>query len=323
MKRSLRIGLLQAIILSFLLHYGIKTGLWIYTPKPVEAPLRIEMDVVEKDDRTMPKLEKMDKDAAKQIVDQDEKPLNKEIDEKSKFLSAHDQKVEKQTVAKARGDFKNAESASQGASATPKAFKGQAAEKVSNLKKFTPQFDVAKSVKQREEREQEFDRDPEAFKHEVAKNKPADKKPPTNPTEQVEGGSGKDVSQTIDYIKDLDPGLETLLSTREFVYYTYYARMRRQLNQFWGPKVKEKLIAIYRSGRQIASASDKITRCLITLDKGGNLVKVQIIGLSGVHELDEAAVEAFRAAAPFPNPPIGMVEDDGNIRIRWDFILEV
>ena len=48
----------------------------------------------------------------------------------------------------------------------------------------------------------------------------------------IQGPGGEKVNQTIDYIKDLEPGLETLLTTREFVYYTYYARIRGQLNQF-------------------------------------------------------------------------------------------
>ncbi|MCB0361740.1 MAG: energy transducer TonB, partial [Bdellovibrionales bacterium] len=69
-------------------------------------------------------------------------------------------------------------------------------------------------------------------------------------------------------------------------------------------------------------ARDRITRVLITLDKNGSLIQVQVLGQSGLVELDSAAVDAFRAAAPFPNPPQGMVEHDGNIRIRWDFILE-
>jgi len=52
------------------------------------------------------------------------------------------------------------------------------------------------------------------------------------------------------------------------------------------------------------------------------LIKVQVIGRSGIQDLDDAAVEAFKAAAPFPNPPKGIVDEDGTIRIRWDFILE-
>jgi protein TonB len=49
---------------------------------------------------------------------------------------------------------------------------------------------------------------------------------------------------------------------------------------------------------------------------------VQVVSDSGVRDLDQAAVEAFQEAAPFPNPPSGIVDSDGTIKIRWDFILE-
>jgi TonB family protein len=133
---------------------------------------------------------------------------------------------------------------------------------------------------------------------------------------------GADASQTNDYLKDVDKGAETLLSTREFVYYSFYARIRRQLNQHWGGKVREKLTKIFREGRTIASTDDKITKVLITLNRRGDLVRVQVLNDSGIRDLDEAAVEAFKEAAPFPNPPDGIVEPDGTIKIRWDFILE-
>jgi TonB family protein len=86
--------------------------------------------------------------------------------------------------------------------------------------------------------------------------------------------------------------------------------------------VREKVKIIYRQGRSIASAKDRVTQVLVTLDSKGELIKVDILSPSGVEALDAAAVEAFRAAAPFPNPPKGMVEPDGTIKIRWDFVLE-
>ena len=41
-----------------------------------------------------------------------------------------------------------------------------------------------------------------------------------------------------------------------------------------------------------------------------------------VKKVITAAIEAFKEAAPFPNPPAGIVESDGTIKIRWDFVLE-
>ena len=78
-----------------------------------------------------------------------------------------------------------------------------------------------------------------------------------------------------------------------------------------------------RQGRELASAEeDRITRVIIILDDGGILQGVQVLEESGVRDLDDAAVEAFRAAAPFPNPPKGIIEDDGTVKIHWDFVLE-
>jgi protein TonB len=123
-------------------------------------------------------------------------------------------------------------------------------------------------------------------------------------------------------LKDIDQGIETLLNTREFKYYTYYNRIRKQLSQFWEPKVREKVNIMFQQGRKVASAQDRITKLLIVLNSRGTLVNVKVISDSGVRDLDDAAVEAFRAAAPFPNPPKGIIETDGTVKIRWDFVLE-
>jgi TonB family protein len=79
---------------------------------------------------------------------------------------------------------------------------------------------------------------------------------------------------------------------------------------------------LFMSGRHIASNEEKITKLVITLDNKGVLIKVQVMGSTGLQDLDDAAVEAFQLAAPFPNPPKGIVDADGTIKIRWDFILE-
>lgn len=246
-----------------------------------------------------------------QIVDQSEQALNDEVPDDARFLSRNNQVVKKQTVAQEHGEFQNKQSSQP---------KGQANGKPDfknlNLK---PNFDVAKAIEERTQKEAAFEKAAQdgTLPMQV---KAAEKK-----SEQLAAGGaqkGGETSQTLDYIKDLDTGLETLLSTKEFVYYSYFNRIRNQLNQHWSELVREKVSEIYKKGRNIASTDDKITKCLITLDLKGNLLKVQIIGDSGVRELDEAAVQAFKSAAPFPNPPKGMKDDDGNIKIRWDFILE-
>lgn len=241
--------------------------------------------------------------ALQQIIEQDEKRLNDDEPEKEAYLGRHTQRVVKETRAARHGDFKN--TSGQGAPNQP----------------TTPQNET----------------------HEVAqknKSKPKSKvsahgglptlgdlKPTFRPSYQrqfddIPVGVGGETSATNDSLKDKEIGIETMLNSREFVYYTYYQRIRSQLRQYWEPSIRERVRKIFAQGRTIASTKDHVTQVVIVLDKAGSLLKVQVVNESGVSDLDEAAVDAFRAAEPFPNPPKGMVEDDGTIKIRWDFILE-
>jgi protein TonB len=221
-----------------------------------------------------------------QVVEQEEKPNKNEPPPDTRFLSAQNQKVIKQTVAKNRGDFKNAAKEQNKKS-------GEKGKKT--LQDLSTQFDPY-AIKEKQQADANGD--------------------------QGTFAKGGDVSQSNDYLKDIQTGEQTVLNSREFKYYTYYSRIRRQLSQHWEPKVREKLTKIFRQGRRIASDQDHITKLMIFLNDKGQLVKVQVLGESGVRDLDEAATEAFKSAAPFPNPPRGIIENDGLVKIRWDFVLE-
>ena len=58
-------------------------------------------------------------------------------------------------------------------------------------------------------------------------------------------------------------------------------------------------------GEVASGGQERITKIVITLDKKGVLQKVQVLEESGIRDLDDAAVEAFRAAAPFPITSLG------------------
>ncbi len=293
-KARIKRSAVPFVVLSFLAHGLMYSSVYLAPGRSLEAPTLVEMDLIE-----VPQKKEIPRDVQDlRLADQDK--LNEDKDEKAKFLSSHNQRVEKQTVAQKHGEFKNInKKGPEGDSASSQPAPNKWA-------KFMPQFDVSKNVKDLSEREQRF-QDGDMILPSAQ-----------SPTRQA----GTDVSQTLDYIKELDPGLETMLSTKEFKYYTFFTRVRKQLNQHWTPKIRSKVDQIYKQGRRIASTDDMITNCLVTLDHNGRLLRIQIIGVSGVRELDEAATEAFRAAAPFPNPPKGMVDPDGTIKIQWRFVLE-
>jgi protein TonB len=278
-------------------------------PPAPSKPVAVEVNYVEPEQLEQAKngQKKAQADAAptNQVVEQKDQ-INDELDEKTRFLSAFNQHVEKQTRAEQSGKFNNT---AKGGNKKEEGVKADQ-EKLDNTSKVDKE--VAKKQKAPSE-----DGDLPDLKDLSPKfvldpgQKSADSK---------ENG---DPSRTDDYLQDVKNGMQTLLSSREFVYYTYYSRIKDAIRQHWEPDVRERVKIIYRQGRTIASAHDRITQVLVTLNSKGELIKVDVLNESGVEQLDSAAVEAFRSAAPFPNPPKGMVEADGTIKIRWDFVLEV
>jgi protein TonB len=131
----------------------------------------------------------------------------------------------------------------------------------------------------------------------------------------------KGVAQSNDYVEDVPLGEHTHLNTTEFKYYGFYHRIKQKLEQHWGASLQEKMERIYKSGRQVASVDNRITSLVVMLDNKGNIVEVQISSTSGVRELDDAAIESFNKAGPFPNPPKGMIEN-GVARIEWGFVVK-
>lgn len=306
------------LIVSFGVHILVMGTFYIFekleTPAPVDQAISITLLPAP------PEVSGEAKPAAKnlyrpanQIVEQSDQSPDKESPD-ARFLSAKNQKVEKQTVAANRGDFKNTkktESAKAGSNEETEVAKKSA------LPEKTQQ-QIAEDLLKGFDAKEAFDRQKTAA---LEKEKGLGD---SQGSGQGPQGDSVDASQTNDYIKDVEVGLETVLNTREFKYYSYYNRIRRQLSQHWEGRVRDKLSRLFREGRAPAATNqDRITKLVITLNEKGTLVRIQVLSDSGIRDLDDAAIEAFRAAAPFPNPPQGIVEQDGTVKIRWDFVLEV
>lgn len=136
------------------------------------------------------------------------------------------------------------------------------------------------------------------------------------------GLGGGATAATDDHLSNVAEGAGTVLNTREFQYFSYYQRIKDLLRQYWRPTVEKKLYKIWNHGKNV-SEPELVTRIQVTLDEGGTIQRVARVASSGFGEIDDAAEEAFRQAAPFPNPPKGMVDGDGFVRINWDFILRM
>ncbi len=126
---------------------------------------------------------------------------------------------------------------------------------------------------------------------------------------------------THEYVKGLKKSEKTVLNTKEFVFFGYFERIRTRLDLAWSSTLREQLTKYFRRGRRLASDMDYTTSTLVTLSEAGEVVKVQVLAESGTRDLDDAAVKAFNEAGPFPNPPKGIIDNSGNVQIRWDFVL--
>ncbi len=129
------------------------------------------------------------------------------------------------------------------------------------------------------------------------------------------------ISSTNDFIEDVPLGDLTYLNTVEYKYYGFFFRIRQKLEQFWGRSIQEKANSILKEGRRVASNDNLITSLEVTLNKLGQIVSVVINGSSGVQELDDAAIESFNQAGPFPNPPKGLIKN-GVVKIEWGFVVK-
>jgi len=139
---------------------------------------------------------------------------------------------------------------------------------------------------------------------------------------KIEGlGNERGVAQNNDYLEDIPLGDITKLNTTEYRYFGFFQRIRKKLEQYWGRSLKEKARILGKSGRGLSSEESKITTLSVIINKKGEIIEVFLKSRSGIKELDEAAIESFNNAGPFPNPPKGFVKN-GRGKIEWGFIVK-
>jgi TonB family protein len=128
-------------------------------------------------------------------------------------------------------------------------------------------------------------------------------------------------STIAEYIPGVQEGAFTALNTDQFTYYSFFERMNEQVRNRWIALVREYMASITRRDLEFMSRAERHTTVEIILSPAGEFVNSLLHTTSGDRHLDQTTVEAFRRAAPFPNPPRGMVENDGFIRLRYSFVV--
>ena len=228
----------------------------------------------------------------KQVVETDQKE-NREALERARdvFLGKKNSAVKKQSIAKNIGKFNN-----DGGTATKR----------------------SKSQK-KGERAKKFSLSDLSFKKNLLIVPKKDVKSKNNLGKSAGGALLR--SSSNDHVKNIPLGDITQLNTTEFKFYGFYHRIKQKLEQHWGNTLRQKAKDLYKRGGTIRGKGEKLTALLVVLDAKGNILNVQLKSTSGVEELDEAAVESFNRAGPFPNPPREMLKL-GKAFIEWGFVVK-
>ena len=245
-----------------------------------------------------------------------ERPVN------SRFLGEKDQTFERQTMAAANGSFKEAGLGKKEGSSASFDQAEPTAKKVAKIKPKAPKreltlsdlggFKMADVERMEKESQEAFD--------EMAKKTALERKVAAQGIERGKLGVNG-LAANNDFVEEVPLGDMTNLNTTEFKYYGFYHRIRQKLEQHWGSSIKDKAKNLYRSGRRMPASENLITSVSVTLNDHGQIVDMVIEGTSGVRELDQAAIESFNKAGPFPNPPKGLLVG-GRATIQWGFVVK-
>lgn len=128
-------------------------------------------------------------------------------------------------------------------------------------------------------------------------------------------------SGTQDHLKDIDDGDETALNAKKWKFASFFNRVKQQVRDHWRPAEEY--------GRRDPTGSiygkkDRYTLLRVQLKPDGTLANVALELPSGIEFLDDVAIEAFKQAQPFPNPPRQLVEQgSGLINFRFGFFFEL
>lgn len=125
---------------------------------------------------------------------------------------------------------------------------------------------------------------------------------------------------SIDAAEGVEEGSETILDSARWKYASFFNRVRNAIDEQWEPA--EVHHAHDPDGRTFGTRTRR-TQIVIRLNPDGSVARIRLDAPSGAPHLDEEAIRAVRAAAPFVNPPAGLIDPDtGFIEFTFGFIFE-
>lgn len=122
--------------------------------------------------------------------------------------------------------------------------------------------------------------------------------------------------------EDIPYGNETVLNTDKVKYASFLNRIADEIYHPWVELAEEAIQRFRKSDRKV-EPNLYVTRLKITMDDQGEIKAIQLVQSSGIKELDEAPKKALWEVEPFPHPPDQLIEEDGFVRLSYEFQFEL
>ena len=161
---------------------------------------------------------------------------------------------------------------------------------------------------------QNLEKDP----HSNIKNRSTDVAEELKNWNQLSGGGASTFGEAID--RDLPFGSITALNTDRNTFYSFYARVEELTRYRWEKNFYRAIEHLPNEGIEYLNTKNFWTTQLeFLLSPSGELSSVLLLKESGLPEFDQAAIDAFKEARIFPNPPKELIQDDGFIHLKYSF----
>lgn len=280
-----------ALIVSIILHVLFFWGageLASQFEKPVHSQ-PIEIEVREDDRKSEPRLIVRDILTPQEEVIDDEKT--------TRLLSRETRRYQKEQVAKEIGQTQN-QPTSPGS--TNKDRRQELEKKLTQLEKLSQEV-IAAIQKERENA-------PEA----QAKN---DSDQSDNPL-MIKGYRPSTVN---DPLTNIPLGSFTALNTDRYLFYSFFERIEDRIRHRWVSRIRNAINSPMQIPTNGRDREVWTTELEVQLDSKGNFVRAEVHKSSGIEKFDYATIDAFREGAPIPNPPVGIIDEDGYIYLQYAF----
>ncbi|MCS6838049.1 MAG: hypothetical protein NZ480_04305 [Bdellovibrionaceae bacterium] len=119
----------------------------------------------------------------------------------------------------------------------------------------------------------------------------------------------------------VEVGEFTALNTDRFTFYTFFERIESSIRFIWEGRVRKVLGTFGSDIKRLLPTNYASTIIEVQLNSEGRVVKILLLKSSGVSALDEACAYAFWEVKEFKNPPKELIESDGLIHLRYQFIV--